>query len=105
MVVDGGVDVVEAQAALVGGAFGPAVGASAAAVGDASELLDVHVDQGAGTVPLIAVGRLARRPDDLPGQRVALGQPGSPARRRIWVTVRSGTPVASAMNPGPARNS
>jgi len=48
----------------------------AAAVGDLADLLDIHVDQLTGSVLLVAVAGPLGGADDLPGQRVALGQVG-----------------------------
>src|SRR4051794_3171621 len=56
VVIDGGVDVVIAQAAGRAGSGAAAVGAPAATVGDAPELLHIDVDQGAGPVVFVAVG-------------------------------------------------
>jgi hypothetical protein len=67
VVVDGGVNVVEAHVAAPGAAGLAAQDLVAAAVRDPAELLDVHVDQVAGPLTLIAA-------DDLPGGPVQEGQ-------------------------------
>ena len=69
VVVDGGVDVVEADAAAAVGAGGlrGRWTSPAAAVGDPAELLDVDVDQLAGPVAFVAA-------DDLAGGPVQAGQ-------------------------------
>lgn len=55
MVVDQGVHVVEADLGVaVAFDVAAAVGAPTAAVGDAADLLDVHVDQLAGMVAFVA---------------------------------------------------
>src|ERR1700712_5608529 len=56
-----------------------AVRAPATTVGDAAELLDVHVHQLAGPGPLVAGRGLLRGPDDFPGHRVQYAQPGRSA--------------------------
>ena len=68
VVVDGGVDEVEAHAAAGGPAGLPAQDLVATAVGDPAQLLDVHVDQFAGPVALVAA-------DQLTGGPVQEGQP------------------------------
>ena len=80
MVIDQGVDVVVADLGLLVALWSTvraaAVGAPAAAVGDAAELLDVHVDQLAGPVAFVADRGGLRGPDHLTGHRVALAQVG-----------------------------
>lgn len=68
MVVDGGVDVVEAQTGTAGAAGLAAQDLVSAAVGDPAELLDVDVDEFAGPVAFVAA-------DDLAGGPVQVGQP------------------------------
>ena len=68
-------DVVVADASAAD-LFAASVGAPAAAVGDAADLLHVDVDQVAGGGSFVAQGRGLAGPDHLPGQRVALTQVG-----------------------------
>jgi hypothetical protein len=67
VVVDGGVEVVEAGGAAAVGTGGTALDAPASAVRDAAGFLDVHVDGLAGAAALVAA-------DDLPGGPVEEGQ-------------------------------
>ena len=50
------------------------MGAPAAAVGDAADFLDVHVDQFTGPVAFVTDRGRLRGPDHLSGQRVTLPQ-------------------------------
>jgi hypothetical protein len=77
VVIDEGVDVVVADAGSFLGtaaANGASVGAPAATVGEAADLLDVHVDQLAGVVLLVTDRGGLGGADHLPGHRVALAQ-------------------------------
>ncbi|GHB72290.1 hypothetical protein GCM10010377_73610 [Streptomyces viridiviolaceus] len=67
VVVDCGVDVVEAGGAAAVGAGGTAVDAPSSAVGDAAEFPDVDVDELAGPAAFVAA-------DDLSGGSVQEGQ-------------------------------
>ena len=74
VVVDGGVDVVVADATAFD-VLAAAVSAPAAAVGDPADLLDVDVDQFAGMGAFVALPAVPVCPDELAGERVAVGQP------------------------------
>ena len=103
VVIDRDVDVVVTDPAsldLLRAAMGP----PAAAVRDASELLDVQMDQFPGPCPLVPLRRGPGGADRGTGQRIAVCQPRTPCRCRIRDTVRAGTPVNAAILSGPNRN-
>jgi hypothetical protein len=69
--------VAQLDRAVLGGLPGSAAQRPpATAIGDTTELLDVHVHQLAGPGPLVARGGLLRRPDDRTGHRVQGAQRG-----------------------------
>ena len=106
VVIDDGVDVVVADLGLLLDdvlADLSAVGPPAATVGDPADLLDVHVDQLAGTVTLVTHRGRLRGSDHLAGQRVALHRRGTSWRRRILDTVRAGTPSSAPSQSCPRR--
>ena len=104
MVIDGGVDVVVALSAQALGPPVASVGAPAAAVGDATELLHIDVDQGAWVVMLVAVQAAPARPDHPAGHRIARGQPRGLVTSEHPPDVEAGTPRWWPMNTGPRRD-
>jgi len=77
VIVDDAVHVVVANHCVptpVGRSQLPAVGAPAASVGDAADLLDVHVDQLTWTFAFVADGGLLRGSDRVAGERVQRAQ-------------------------------
>jgi hypothetical protein len=100
VVIDGDVDVVVADPAsldLLRAAMGP----PAASFRDASELLDVQMDQfpGPGRSYRLVVVLTARIGAPVSGSHSA--SRGTPYRCRIRDTVRAGTPVSAAIRRGP----
>lgn len=97
IIIDQGMQIVEsASASAVSiSALSSAMGPPATAVRDATELIDVHVHQLAGTAALVSQGGGFRRSDHLAGHRVAVAQVGSvPADGSTPATPCGGIPPA-----------
>src|SRR6478672_7333170 len=76
MVINERVDVVVARTVDAVTRYATTMHAPASTVGDATDLLDVHVHQLAGPFAFVAHRGLPRGTDHLPGDRVAVAQVG-----------------------------
>jgi hypothetical protein len=95
VVVDGRVDVVLADPPTPWSRGGAAVDAVAATIGDAAQLLDIQVDQLAGSLSLIAADHPTGRP-------VHPGQPTQAMADQHAMTVEAGRPTRGAIRAGPS---
>src|ERR1700691_1281444 len=108
MVVDHRVDIVVADTPFGSRAWPPPVGPPASSRWDLAQLLDVDVDELAGSLSLIAQCALAARPDHLAGHRVELREPRHAgaaqhsARRALGHPAQAGQPrwAAAVLSPG-----